>query len=124
MSYYGVMNGRMSIGELADVSGLSRRSIRFYVQQKLLPPPEGDGRVARYDTSHLERLRRIGELQAAGHSLEGIRRVLEGKEGAAPVALPAAAVDAAGKWSAELWTRVKVVEGVELHLDATRRQLD
>jgi hypothetical protein len=30
----------MSIGELADAAGLSRRAIRFYVQQGLLPAPE------------------------------------------------------------------------------------
>lgn len=112
-----------TISELADAAGLSRRTVRFYVQQRLLPPPIGEGRGAHYDASHLERLKRIGELQAGGYSLEAIRRILEGKQAAAEP-IPAEVRETAGKWSAELWTRVTIAEGVELHLDATRRQVE
>src|SRR5947209_14496741 len=101
-----------TIGELADGAGLSRRSVRFYVQQKALARAVGEGGGAHYEASHLERLRRIGELQAAGHSLEAIRRILEGKGVPSPV--PPEVTETAGKWSAELWTRVTVAEGVEL----------
>jgi DNA-binding transcriptional MerR regulator len=66
----------LSIGELADAAGLTRRAIRFYVQQKLLPPPLGRGRGNHYDARHLSRLRRVIALQQAGHSLEAIRQVL------------------------------------------------
>jgi DNA-binding transcriptional MerR regulator len=66
----------LSIGELADAAGLTRRAIRFYVQQKLLPPPLGRGRGHHYDAGHLARLRRVIALQQAGHSLEAIRQVL------------------------------------------------
>src|ERR687894_1051120 len=77
-------SGDLSIGELADAAGLSRRAVRFYVQQKLLPTPLGRGRGRHYDASHLERLRRIGELQNAGHSLDAIRRILDGQSVPAP----------------------------------------
>jgi DNA-binding transcriptional MerR regulator len=108
----------LSIGELADAAGLSRRAVRFYVQQGLLPPPSGRGRGSFYDESHNERLKKILELQQAGHSLDAIRRILDGKPVAAPASPPRRA--ARVNLSAELWTRLKLMEGVELHFDAAR----
>ena len=32
-----------AIGELADLGGISRRTVRYYVQEGLLPPPRGLG---------------------------------------------------------------------------------
>ena len=78
-----MQSAEMGIGELADAAGLSRRAIRFYVQQGLIPAPLGRGRGRHYDASHLEQLRRVAELQAAGHSLEAIRKILAGAGGAA-----------------------------------------
>ena len=111
--------GEMGIGELADSAGLSRRAIRFYVQQELIPAPLGRGRGRHYDATHLQRLRRIAELQSAGHSLDAIRKILISGEAAPP---PSAAPGrAAGpSLSAELWTRLHLIEGVELHYDAAK----
>ena len=110
----------LSVGELADAAGLSRRAVRFYVQQRLLPPPLGRGRGRHYDRSHLERLSRVMELQAAGHSLDGIRRILEGAPDAPPVDVPPPKPTRPRRalLSAELWTRLRVAPGVELHFDA------
>ena len=69
----------MSIDELADAAGLTRRSIRFYVQQKLLPAPLGAGRGSHYDATHLERLKQVQQLQEAGHSLDAVRRIIAGE---------------------------------------------
>ena len=112
----------LSIGDLADAAGLSRRAIRFYVQQRLIPPPLGRGRGRHYDQSHLERLRRISELQAAGHSLDAIRRIVD-DGGDAPVPPPPAAAPRRpprASLSAQLWTRLQFGEGIELHYDAAR----
>ena len=111
---------QLGIGELADAAGISRRAVRFYVQQGLIPPPAGKGRGAHYDASHLERLRKVLELQEAGYSLDAIGRLLEGKNVEAPIAPARPAIRAS--LSAELWTRVKVMEGVEIHFDARRHQ--
>src|SRR3954463_11013969 len=107
-------SGELSIGELADAANLSRRAVRFYVQQKLLPTPLGRGRGRHYDRSHLDRLRQIADLQSAGHSLDAIRRILEGNpapakaessgDGARPLRFRPAL-------TAELWTRIRLTDG-------------
>jgi DNA-binding transcriptional MerR regulator len=109
----------MSIGELADAAGVTRRAVRFYVHRGLLPAPHGLGRGRHYDSTHLERLKRISELQAAGHSLEAIKVVLEGGPSEDPTP-PARAVRARRLVAAELWTRLKIADGVELHVDVAR----
>ena len=116
----------MSISELADAAGTTRRAVRFYVQQKLLPAPNGLGRGKHYDASHLERIRQIRQLQLAGHSLEEIRHLLDG--GGVPpagpseqvVSIPPAPRAAVSVVRAELWRRLRITEGVELSFDATR----
>jgi DNA-binding transcriptional MerR regulator len=110
----------LSIGDLADAAGLSRRAIRFYVQQRLLPPPLGRGRGRHYDRSHVERLNRIVRLQSAGHSLDAIRRILDsGGATVPPPQIPARRPPRASL-SARLWTRLSFGDGVELHFDAAR----
>jgi DNA-binding transcriptional MerR regulator len=69
-------------------------TVRFYQGRGLLPPPRREGRVALYDGDHLERLRRIRELQRQGFTLAQIRRVLEQGNGArAPEPLLVALVE-------------------------------
>src|SRR5919109_3366969 len=69
----------LSIGELAQRAGVTRRTIRYDVELGLLPPPEGAGKAAVYGPEHLERLQTIKELQAYRLSLEEIRERLAGK---------------------------------------------
>src|SRR5687767_13640669 len=116
-------SGEMSIGDLADAAGLSRRAIRFYVQQGILPAPLGRGRGRHYDDSHVQALKRVAELQQAGHSLDAIRKILRSPEGV-PEAVAAPRENGRSKpraaLSAELWTRLRLMEGVELHFDAAK----
>ena len=44
----------LTIDELSQVSGLSKRTIRYYVNSGLLDRPTGETKNARYDASHLE----------------------------------------------------------------------
>ncbi|MEZ0267469.1 MAG: MerR family transcriptional regulator [Phycisphaerae bacterium] len=121
MSYYSaVETDRMSIGELADAAGLTRRAVRFYVQQKLLPAPLGVGRGSHYDGAHLAQLRRVLELQRAGHSLEEIRHVLAGRGVERPAAKVRRVDPAPAKLRAELWRRLDLLDGVELSFDAAK----
>ena len=110
----------LSIGDLADAAGLSRRAIRFYVQQRLLPPPLGRGRGRHYDRSHVERLQRIAQLQAAGHSLDAIRKILDSANGSVPRPAAPARRPPRPLVAARLWTHLSFGESVELHFDASR----
>ena len=78
----------LSIGELAQRTGVTRRTIRYYVEIGLLPPPAGAGKAAVYGPEHLERLETIKELQAYRLSLEEIRDRLAGKPVRSPGELP------------------------------------
>ena len=67
-----------TIDELAHLSGLPSRTIRFYNTQGLLPPPVMQGRVAYYDDEHLMVLNIIKQLKDQQNlPLETIRQMLE-----------------------------------------------
>jgi DNA-binding transcriptional MerR regulator len=102
---------RYSIGELAELTAVSRRTIRFYVQRGLLSSPLGAGRGHYYTQDHLDRLRRIRDLQDADYSLEAIAARLDGE---APGASPATGIPTAE--IPALWLRLPVAPGVELHV--------
>ncbi len=69
-------DGTFGIDELADAAGVSRRTVRFYVQRGLLPVPRGLGRGRHYGGEHLRTLRRIRALQEDGVPLALIARQL------------------------------------------------
>lgn len=52
-----------AIGELADLAGVTPRTIRYYVSIGLLPAPEQAGPRTRYTDGHLKRLHLIRRLQ-------------------------------------------------------------
>ncbi|NSC22202.1 MerR family transcriptional regulator [Streptomyces albus subsp. chlorinus] len=66
--------------ELAEAAGITTRTLRFYRERKLLPPPRREGRIAWYDEHHLARLRSISALLARGHTLGGIADLLHAFE--------------------------------------------
>jgi DNA-binding transcriptional MerR regulator len=67
-----------TIDELAHVSGMPSRTIRFYNTQGMLPPPTMRGRVAYYDEEHLLVLRIIKELKEQQNlPLDTIKQMLE-----------------------------------------------
>jgi DNA-binding transcriptional MerR regulator len=63
--------------ELARLAGITVRTLRFYRERKLLPPPRREGRIAWYDDHHLARLRTITALLERGHTLNGIAELAE-----------------------------------------------
>ena len=67
------------IEQLARASGMAVDTIRFYQGKGLLEAPRRQGRVTWYGDNHLERLRRIRDLQRRGFTLTVIRRFLEGE---------------------------------------------
>lgn len=70
----------LDLTELADRAGVSIRTVRYYIQQGLLPAPEGRGPGAHYSEDHLDRLLVIKRLQREHLPLAEIRRMLESSE--------------------------------------------
>jgi DNA-binding transcriptional MerR regulator len=62
-----------TLSELAAASGVTKRTIRYYQAERLLPQPGKRGRDAVYGLEHLERLVLIGELRDRGLTLSTIR---------------------------------------------------
>ena len=67
------------IEQLARTAGVAVDTIRFYQGKGLLDAPRRDGRVTWYGENHVERLRRIKELQQQGFTLTVIQRFLSGE---------------------------------------------
>lgn len=67
----------MRIGELAEASGITAKTIRFYEQSSLMPEPaRTPGGYRDYSDDHIARLQFIRRAQAAGLSLAQARQVL------------------------------------------------
>ncbi|MEU7021519.1 MerR family transcriptional regulator [Streptomyces sp. NPDC046203] len=60
------------MADLAAEAGITVRTLRFYRERGLIPPPRREGRIAWYDDHHLARLRTIAALLERGHTLNGI----------------------------------------------------
>ncbi len=110
-----------SIGELAALGEVSRRTVRYYVQRGLLEAPTGLGRGRHYTQGHLDTLIRIRKLQEAGRPLAEIAVELAspatpGDEAEASPCVPKPAHDR----RVSRWTRFEIADGIELHLRDTR----
>ncbi|MBM3122912.1 MAG: MerR family transcriptional regulator [Chloroflexi bacterium] len=114
MLYYtSVSQGqRLGIRELASAGGVTRRTVRYYVQEGLIPPPLGLGRGDHYTGEHLQALVRVRTLQEQGLTIPQIRETLAGQQpSASPVPSPAR----------QAWLRLVLAPGVELHVSTERR---
>jgi DNA-binding transcriptional MerR regulator len=67
------------IEQLARTAGVAVDTIRFYQGKGLLESPRREGRVTWYGEAHVERLKRIKELQQQGFTLTVIQRFLAGE---------------------------------------------
>ena len=109
-------DARYSIDELAELGRVSRRTVRYYVQEGLLPAPLGVGRGRHYDASHLDRLLRVKALQEAGRRLDEIRAALDDGARTAPPM-----TSASRPAPIATWRRVTLAPGVELHVSGDAR---
>src|SRR5258708_23459020 len=65
------------IDDLAHEAGITVDTIRYYAREGLMPAPTPAGRHRLYGDRHLDRLRRIRELQERRFSLAAIRAIVE-----------------------------------------------
>ena len=72
----------LQIGEAADRAGLTQRTLRYYEEKGLLPPPtrmEGGFRL--YSDEDMERIERVKQLKdLLGFSLADIKEMLEAED--------------------------------------------
>ena len=66
-----------TLQELTDETGVTSRTVRYYVSEGLLPPPVAAGPRSYYSEDHLQRLRLIGFLKDAYLPLREIRHRLQ-----------------------------------------------
>jgi DNA-binding transcriptional MerR regulator len=65
----------MRIGELAQRTGVSRRSLRYYEQHDLLHARRATNGWRVYDEAAVRRVRNIAELIGTGLTMEGVKRL-------------------------------------------------
>lgn len=104
-------NKKYTFEELCAITGVSSRTLRYYIQIGLVDKPIGQTRGAHYLSLHIEKILRIKQLTEAGISLERIREVLAGE----PMPLPER-TKKPGEIS--VCTHLWVGEGIELQVSA------
>lgn len=107
------------IEQLARTAGVAVDTIRFYQGKGLLEAPRREGRVTWYGETHVERLKRIKELQQQGFTLTVIQRFLSGELEPSDEALVAAVTHPSAPQTltlAELAERSGVAEPLLLNL--------
>lgn len=107
---------RLSLDQLATLTGLTARTVRYYIQQGLVSRPEGAKRGAYYGQRHLEQLLLIRRWTEAGLSLDRVRELI----GGVPEDPPRRPVPPG---SVEVWSRVTIADGLEVHLEPGRAGL-
>jgi DNA-binding transcriptional MerR regulator len=107
---------RFSIDELSTLAGVTPRTVRYYIAEGLVDRPEGEKRGSHYLRRHLEQLLVIRRWTDAGLSLERVRELMAGApEDPAPRRAPPGAV--------EVWSRVTIADGLEVHIEPGRAGL-
>lgn len=71
------MTEEYTLEDLERLSGLPIRTLRFYIQEGLLPGPDTRGKYARYSGRHLASLELIQRLKNMRLPLQQIRRMLD-----------------------------------------------
>lgn len=108
----------MRIKELADLTGTTVRTIRYYHQIDLLPVPEKRDGARDYDLVHVARLARIRWLAQAGIPLAGVATMLGDRT-------PAAASAPADRRRESVLADLRAgVEGLDQQLLELRAQRD
>lgn len=108
---------RFTLEQLAQLSKVVPRTIRFYIQMGLVRRPNGTCRGAWYDAEHLETLLRIRRLSEKGLSLEAVRRAL------VPESTESAAAQKHDAPTITTRTHMNIADGLEIVLDPLRAPL-
>lgn len=118
---------QLDLDQLCAQTGLTPRTVRYYIQQGLIASP-GHGAQARYNDGHLQRLHLIRILQRERLNIPAIRKALAGLDDDAVAAMlaereqgrqavpPPQAEAPAETAPRSQWERITVSPSVEIHV--------
>lgn len=96
---------RFTLDELVDATGVSKRNVRYYIGEGLVPAAAGKGRNSYYTAGHVEALARIRELRELNLSIDEIRQAIEAEHSTERTHLPG-----------QNWRRIHLHPDLELHV--------
>jgi DNA-binding transcriptional MerR regulator len=102
-----------SIADVAEKTGVSRRTVRYYVQRGLIDAPVGRGRGSGYTDNHVEQIIRVLRLQREGVTLDTMQQL-------PPEALGDVAAAPSTMTVPNLVLRLPILDGVQLELEASQ----
>ena len=111
-----------NLEELCVLVGMNKRKVRYYIQKELVDRPVGTGKGAHYTHRHLEQLLTVRKWKEAGLSLERIQELLSEVK-LAETGQPVPPPRAKKPGSLEVWSKLYIADGVELHIEPQRSQL-
>ena len=110
-------NTQYTLDQLADLAGVNRRTVRYYIQLGLVDRPIGETRAAHYTWQHLKQLLEVRGYTEQGFSLERIGELMR-REDAPP---PAASLARPGGITVQ--SHIHLADGVELVVEPGRARL-
>ena len=105
------------LDDLASLTGLPVRTVRYYIQLGLVDRPHGAGKGARYAQTHVEQLLTVRKWQQAGLALDRIAALMKAPATGDLPPTPRAA------GTVELWSHLVVANGVEIQIEPGRAGL-
>ncbi|MFL5761609.1 MAG: MerR family transcriptional regulator [Thermomicrobiales bacterium] len=103
---------QFSIAQVQELTGLTPRTVRFYISEGLIPPAHGRGPSATYDQSQVLRLQLIQQWKSERLPLEEIKTRLNRLSDREVVSIVRAESQPVG----ETWRRIALHPDIELHV--------
>jgi len=114
---------KYTLDQICTLTGMKKRTVRYYIQNGLVDRPEGFGKGAFYRSDHFSQLLKINKWKDQGLSLRRIKQILDSKKEKRPVdgELPPPLPKKIG--TIEVWSHVCIADGVELCIEPKRSRL-
>ncbi|VAW68684.1 hypothetical protein MNBD_GAMMA09-1838 [hydrothermal vent metagenome] len=108
-----------TLDELSILVDISKRTIRYYIQQQLVNRPDGEKRGSHYTQVHLEQLLEIKKWQKEGLSLERIKSLL----GVNPDTSRITPATTQQPGDISVWSRIFINDGIEIQIDPIKADM-
>lgn len=106
-----------TLDQLAELAGVNRRTVRYYIQLGLVDRPIGETRAAYYTWQHLKTLLEVRGYTEQGFSLERTAELMRGVDTAPPAA------HRARTGSVTVHSHIHLSDGVELVVEPGQARL-